>query len=110
VATMIRTVTLALDGEFDITNRDDLERAVLDAVEAAGTGRVVVDLHGVSFIDSEAVAAIIVGYRAALAAGCDYRLARPRGLVRRILDIAGLWELIGEEDGAAAAPRDRLPP
>ena len=104
MATMIRTVTLALDGEFDITSRDDLERAVLDAVAAAGTGDVVVDLHGVSFIDSEAVAAIIAGYRAALAAGSGYRLARARGLVRRVLDIAGLWDLIGEEEGAAERP------
>ena len=96
MATITRTVVLTLDGEFDITDRAELEDATLAAVAAAGTGRVVVDLAAVAFIDSEAVAALIIGYQAAVAAGCDYRLVNARGLVRRILDIAGLLELIGE--------------
>ena len=105
MATITRTVVLALDGEFDITSRAELEEATLAAVTAAGSGgRVVVDLGAVGFIDSEAVAAIILGYRAAADAGCAYRLANARGLVRRILEIAGLLELIGEDDAAVSEP------
>ncbi len=104
MASITRTVVLALDGEFDITSRAELEEATLAAVAAAENGRVVVDLGDVSFIDSEAVAGIITGYHAAVAAGCDYRLAHARGLVRRILDIAGLLELIGELDPAVTEP------
>ena len=100
MATITRTVVLTLDGEFDITSRDELEHAAVAAVSAVGTGRVVVDLGRVTFIDSEAVAAIIVGYQAASGAGCDFRLANARGLVRRVLDIAGLLDLIGEPDAA----------
>jgi anti-anti-sigma factor len=92
---MTRTVVLTLDGEFDITDRAELEQATVAAVEAADGGRVVVDLGGVTFMDSEAVAAIVLGYQAAVAAGCEYRLANAQGLVRRVLDIAGLLELIG---------------
>lgn len=111
MATITRTVVLRLDGEFDITDRPELEEAAVAAVAAADTGRVVVDLGGVTFIDSEAVGAIIIGYQAALAAGCVYRLANARGLVRRVLEIAGLLELIGEETGAVAGDTGRrLPP
>ncbi len=105
MATITRTVVLTLDGEFDITSRAELEQAALAAVSAAGRGgRVVVDLDAVSFIDSEAVAAIILGYRAAADAGCAYRLVNARGLVRRILEIAGLLELIGEDGAPVGEP------
>ncbi len=107
---MTRTVVLRLDGEFDITDRPELEEAALGAVAAADGGRVVIDLDGVTFIDSEAVAAVIVGYQAAVAAGSVYRLANARGLVRRVFEIAGLLELIGEETGAHAGDRGLLPP
>ena len=99
-----RTVVLTLDGEFDITGRAELEQAAVAAVEAADRGRVVVDLGRVTFIDSEAVAAIVLGYRAAVTAGCEYRLTNAQGLVRRVLDIAGLLELIGEADAAVGGP------
>lgn len=101
MATITRTVLLALDGEFDITDRAELEEATVAAVTAAERGRVVVDVGGVSFIDSEAVAALIVGYQAASAAGCEYRLTGARGMVRRIFEIAGLLELIGEAEAPA---------
>ena len=111
MATITRTVVLTLEGEFDITERPELEDAALAAVAAAaGSGRVVVDLGAVTFIDSEAVGAIIAGYTAATAAGCVYRLANARGLVRRVFDIAGLLDLIGAVDGAAAGDARRLSP
>lgn len=96
------TVRFSLAGEFDLAARDDLRAALLDAIapgalDAVPSGApaaIVVDLDAVTFIDSEALGALIDAYVAARAAGRSLRLARPQKLVGRVLDIVGLRHLV----------------
>lgn len=78
-------------GELDINARDDLRATILDAL--AESGSVVVDLGDVTFIDSEALGALIDGYNAAISAGADFRVVNARGSVARVLNVSGAQEL-----------------
>ncbi|MEU4624000.1 STAS domain-containing protein [Actinoplanes sp. NPDC023801] len=89
------TARVRLAGSFDIVAREDLCDALLGlAGPDAGARRIAVDLHDVTFIDSEAINALIQGYLAADRAGIDFRLANARGIVDRVLRIVGLDHLL----------------
>jgi anti-anti-sigma factor len=83
---------LHISGELDITARDDLGDAIRAALDA---GNVVVDLGGVTFLDSEALGALIDGYNQAQARPAGYRVVNARGLVARVLQVSGAQELFG---------------
>lgn len=84
---------VALSGELDIGSADGLASAL---VKAAGS-TVVVDLSGLTFLDSRGVAALVDARDRILAAGKgDLVLTRPGGMVRTVLDITGLDAWITE--------------
>ena len=96
---------LRVTGELDIDARDDLYDAI---VAALNVGDVVVDLAGVTFIDSEALGALIESYNLAQARDVDFRVVNPRGLVDRVLTVSGAMDLFGRrefEDGSAGNRR-----
>ena len=78
-------------GELDINARDDLYDAIDEAL--ASGGGLVLDLAGVTFLDSEALGAMIEGYNVAGACGATFRVINARGLVARVLDVSGAQEL-----------------
>ncbi|SNY61723.1 STAS domain-containing protein [Paractinoplanes atraurantiacus] len=83
---------LCIDGELDINARDDLRAAILGAVDR---GDVVVDLGGTTFLDSEALGALIDGYNAAVSGGTGFRVIKATGVVARVLGVSGAGELFG---------------
>ncbi|MBB2940807.1 anti-sigma B factor antagonist [Actinoplanes lutulentus] len=99
------TVRLLFSGDLDMGARTDIhdalkaavtEARVLEPAASGGAGevpRIIIDLRGVRFIDSEAIAAILDGYVAAEDAGLDFRLAGALGIVRRVFDVIGLHHL-----------------
>jgi anti-sigma B factor antagonist len=86
-------VTLLLRGELDLGSRPALEQALR---RAEGTsGRVVVDLAGLGFIDSTGIHLLVEAHRRA--AG---RLSLRRGApdVQRVLELTGVADLFVFED------------
>jgi anti-anti-sigma factor len=88
---------LAMAGEFDLSARDELTNAILAVVADPATDTVIVDAEHTTFIDSEALAAVIIGMNAAREAGKPFRIAGATGIVRRVLEVAGLLELIDDQ-------------
>lgn len=88
------TTRVQLAGEFDIDNRDELAGRLLDIVETGTPARIVVDLGQVTFIDSEAIGALVEGHLAADRAGIAFRLAGAGGVVKRVLTVVGLDHLL----------------
>jgi anti-anti-sigma factor len=76
-------------GEFD---RDDCGQfAAATRVALAGYCReVVVDLAEVTFVDAATVGALLACRASSVASGCDFRIANARGVVARVLEIAGV--------------------
>lgn len=88
------TLTATLSGELDRFNTEDVVPAVGDAV-AAGTSCLVIDLGGLTFIDSSGIHALVKLHRTLGAQGTDVRLAVPDdALVRRTLEVANVLHLI----------------
>lgn len=82
-------------GEIDMDNAAILEGRLLGLVDQ---GHTVLDLSGVTFLDSTALGAVIVAYRRGQAIGHNLRLAGAAGWVRRILQITELDAVLQHHD------------
>ncbi|WP_430783186.1 STAS domain-containing protein [Actinoplanes sp. G11-F43] len=88
-----RTTTLDLDGDIDISTVERVRVALIEAV-AARPHRIVVNMSGVSFIDSTGLGALISGFQRARDSHIDFVLAEPSPQVRQILVLSGLLEVV----------------
>ncbi len=83
------SVTVSVAGELDMADSDRVGELL---IEAAASGRPIVrlQLSGLTFADSSAIKAILVGARAAEDHGVTYELVNPHGRVQRLLHVTGL--------------------
>ena len=84
-------VVLQASGELDLAARDELRAAIVHAV-SAGSG-VTVDLEAVTFLDSEALGALIEGFNASRARGAGFRVVNAHDVVERVLTVSGAKDL-----------------
>jgi len=99
-------VVVALRGELDVIDAAELPR-VLSAAAAPGS-RVIVDLAGLTFMDSSSLAALVSARRQALQAGGDLLLAAPRGTalwLLSLIDPDGLLPVFASLEQAASGAR-----
>ena len=95
--TAVRVVTT---GEVDSTSAPQLH-AELDAQLDAGVRELIVDLDGVTFLDSAGLCALAAIHRRATAQGVVLRVLASHRAVIRPLQITGLWDLLGAEQIAS---------
>jgi anti-sigma B factor antagonist len=88
-----KTITVALHGEVDVLNVDQVRMALTEAI-GAGPAQIVVDLDDLSFIDSTGLGALVFGFQRARDAGIGFRLTRPTRGVRHVLVLSGLLEVV----------------
>lgn len=81
-------VIVSLTGELDLYNAEEVRRALLDTL-ADGPELLVVDLEGVTFIDSTALG-VLIEARSRMNDRTGFRLAAPGLEVRRALEVSGL--------------------
>ena len=86
-------VTVALTGEVDISNEAALSAALAEVV-GMKPGRIVIDLAGVSYLDSSGVRCLLNAAKHAAAAGSEMVVCRPVGIVLRVLEICGVDALL----------------
>ena len=79
-----RTVIIPI-GEIDLSNRDHL-RSVLEATN----GEVIVDLAGLTYLDSSGIGVLVAQHRRLTANGGCLQLRDPQPAVRRVLETCGL--------------------
>jgi anti-anti-sigma factor len=92
---------IALAGEADLTTAAELNQ-VLSAQFEDGT-RLTVDLSGLRFADSAAIAEFIRAHRALTRRGGTLELTRPQPTVARILSLLGVDQVLTVRDEAEAA-------
>jgi anti-anti-sigma factor len=96
------TQTIELVGELDIEGAPLSRRAVRDAC-TAGRRTIVLDLGGLTFMDSSGVHLIVEAYRRLSDGGRELVIARPPQHVRRLLELCGLTGILQLSDWSAAA-------
>ena len=77
------------EGRLDLLSAAELKRLLVEEV-GAGQNRLVVDLMGVTFIDSSGLGALIGGLKATRTAGGNLRLARAGEQALTILELTTL--------------------
>lgn len=85
-------VTVSVRGELDLSQTQRLRSAVAGAFELGD--EIVLDLSGVTFIDSTGMRAVLSTRRDADRTGRALTIGLPDGAARRSLDIAGLTGLL----------------
>jgi anti-anti-sigma factor len=92
-----------LSGEIDVHTAGEL----LGSLEPLA-GRVLVDLYGVSFMDSSGIAALVATRERLLVSGGNLHLRSPQDQVRRLFEVGGIADwIIGHPAGAAEPRRER---
>jgi stage II sporulation protein AA (anti-sigma F factor antagonist) len=86
-------VVLAVQDELDLLTVPEFGRT-LTAVQAAATGPVVLDLTGVTFLDSSGINAIVLAGRAPEDASPRLRVVATGPTVLRTIQLAGAHELL----------------
>ena len=83
---------VTLDGEFDISHTPQIGYRLSDILGACD-GHIVVDLRGVSFLDSKMVGTLVSAFRKAEHRGCRLALVRPNPHVWRVFEVGGVSEM-----------------
>ena len=86
-------VVISVVGELDMADADRVGQILTDAA-AAGKPIVQLVLAGLTFADSSAIKAILVGAQAADDRGVTYELVDPHDRVRRLLEVTGLANVL----------------
>ena len=86
------TKIIALDGDFDAANSADIEQRLFEASGPELTD-ILIDLRGVSFLDSKTVQVLVRGVTRARERGIGFALIRPNPVVWRMFVLAGLSTL-----------------
>jgi anti-sigma B factor antagonist len=99
-----KVVVVAINGEVDTTTVGDLH-AVLDDLVLRGERNYVIDLSGVTFMDSSGLAALAKLYKRIRIGQGDVRLCGLRGELRRIIELTRFDRVFDIFDDRAAALR-----
>ena len=100
-----RAVVLALFGDADMSGAAELENRLTELIEE-GPFVVLVDLSGVTLLDSTMLSVLLHGLRRSTAAGGQLRIVAAREEVRRIFELTLLdrvFELDASREVALAA-------
>jgi anti-sigma B factor antagonist len=82
---------LALEGELDVANATDAQKRMLHLDLRRG-GRLVLDLSGLTFMDSTGIRVILQAEQHARLHGAELVVVRPPDAVMRVLELVGLDE------------------
>jgi anti-anti-sigma factor len=80
---------LAPSGRLDVAGAPTLKEAIGDAVKN-GPPRLVIDMEGVSFVDSTGLGSVIAALKLVRSSKGDLRLAAPNQQVRVVLELTTL--------------------
>jgi anti-sigma B factor antagonist len=92
-ATEGHAAVVTVQGAVDLASRGALIEQGKKALTLANTNALVVDLAGVTFIDSSGVGALVELAGQADDVGRDFTIRHPSDRVVRILDVTGLLQL-----------------
>jgi anti-sigma B factor antagonist len=79
---------LALAGELDLANAEDLASAVREICET-GASELLLDLGALAFMDSTGLRSIAECMTVSRSHDCEFALTHPQEQVRRVFEIAG---------------------
>ncbi|MET0627561.1 MAG: STAS domain-containing protein [Acidimicrobiia bacterium] len=98
-------VVIAVAGEVEMTTAPQLADCILEHA----TMDVLVDLSGVTFLDSTGITALVRGYNELRKNGHTFRTTGERDVILRVLEISGLDGMFHGDPSADNPPSDDPP-
>ncbi|ASO21881.1 Anti-sigma-B factor antagonist [Actinoalloteichus hoggarensis] len=95
---------LSVTGEVDLSTAPELERDLGTAITADGAESVIVDVAGVSFMDSAGLRVLVGGLRQAEEHDVRLTVENPQSQLRKIIEITGLADVLGLGAASAGGP------
>ena len=89
--------TVALTGELDLATAGDVDR-VLEQVEATNAESIVLDLSGLTFMDSTGVRLVVNAHARSRADANRLTLRRGQAAVQRVMELSGVDVLLPFDD------------
>jgi anti-anti-sigma factor len=104
-----RTYVVALNGEVDYDTAQEFREAVSSALHAANVHAIVVDLGGVTFLDSTGVGTLVVASRICAELGVRLQVCNVHPFIARLFAVLGVSETLGVGRPAGAITPRRVP-
>ena len=90
---------LTVVGELDLGTAEAVREALTDAVKSTDVDAVLIDLEGLTFLDSTGIGVLVAGWRSATDSGKRLRVDKAHGMALEVMRITGVWpHLNGEAD------------
>jgi len=102
-----RELQLSLRGEIDYESAQDLRAAVTSALDG-NIDRLVVNLAGVTFLDSTGIGTLVVARRICLGCGVTLTIRDASPFIARLFAVVGVCDVLGVPVPPGATP-SRLP-
>lgn len=87
-------LVVRLEGELDVCGAAEFRTAVDEALAATGAKHILLNMCGVSFIDSSGLGVILGRYRQIAQLGGKILVVQIKPQVQRIFELAGLMKLV----------------
>nr|WP_240940374.1 STAS domain-containing protein [Planosporangium flavigriseum] len=100
-----RETVIALHGEVDYATALDLRATISATLNAGAVDRIVVDLAGVTFLDSTGVGTLVVATRICADHLVEFRVCDPNPFIARLLTVMGVAEMLGIPAAPGLPPR-----
>jgi anti-sigma B factor antagonist len=95
--TGVQALTVRLEGELDLETAQELDRQ-LAGIDATRLKRLVIDLRGVTFMDSRGLSSIVRAHQSAQENGYAVVLRRGSNQVQRLFALTGVDERLTFDD------------
>jgi anti-sigma B factor antagonist len=103
IGTCNRHSVISLEGEIDMSGAPALRTTLMALVDDATDRAVILDLAGVTFMDSSGVGALLTVYRALQPAQRSLVIANAQRIVARVLDLTNVDTIIPMLESVDAA-------
>ena len=95
---VVGVVEISPAGEIDVENAYEIKEAVAAQLAAGRPERIELDMHGVNFIDSVGISALVSAFQLAGISGVKLVVTRPSRFAHRQLWVTGLLGLFGNPE------------
>jgi len=97
------TLIVRLNGDLDLGIADHLRSTLDEALDNQPVRNIILNLAGVSFIDSSVLGVLLGRYKRVMKTGGKVCIVEPQPQVRKILELSGLLRIMDEFPGEAVA-------
>ena len=87
-------LVVRLDGELDVCGANEFRASVDDALDVTGAKHILLNMQGVSFIDSSGLGVILGRYKRIAQNGGKLLVVHIEPQVKRIFELSGLMKIL----------------